>query len=103
MNLNGLNRLKRRHVAFRNGADIPRRLLVNLAKALGRKPSPAGKEPMYVSEFFPIRPLAIPSHQMVKEYTAKSILNQLEEDISHWEEYLKEEAKKSKGDKEPKS
>lgn len=51
---------------------------------------------MYVSEFFPIRPLAIPAHRMVKEYTAKSILNQLEEDISHWEEHLKDELKAKK-------
>jgi len=96
MNSKSLNRLKRRHVALRNGADIPRRVLVNLAKALGRKPSPSGKEPMYVSEFFPIRPLSIPAHRMVKEYTAKSILNQLEEDISHWEDRLRGELKAKK-------
>jgi len=99
-----LNALKRRHVALRRGADIPRRALVSLAKSLGRKPSPRGKEPTYVSELFALRPLAIPSHRMIKEYTAESILDQLEGDIFQWEEYLRKglKAKKSK-DKEPKS
>ncbi|MGP8050277.1 MAG: hypothetical protein ACLPYB_06645 [Desulfobaccales bacterium] len=46
---------------------------------------------------FPIRPLAIPAHRMVKEFTAKSILNQLEEDISHWEDRLRREMKDKKG------
>jgi len=55
---------------------------------------------MFVSDF-PIRPLAIPSHRMVKEFTAKSILNQLEEDIAHWEDHLRKELK-AKKDKETK-
>jgi hypothetical protein len=89
MDFKRLNTLKRRHVALRKGADITRRALVSLAKSFGRKPSPRGKEPTYVSEFFALRPLAIPSHRIIKEYTAKSILDQLEEDIFQWEEYLK--------------
>jgi hypothetical protein len=91
-----LNTLKRRHVALRNGADIARRALVSLAKSLGRKPSPRGKEPTYVSEFFALRPLSIPSHRIIKEYTAKSILDQLEEDIFQWEEDLKKESQTKK-------
>lgn len=95
-----LNTLKRRHAALRNRADITRRTLVSLANSLGRKPSPRGKEPTYVSEFFALRPLAIPSHRTIKEFTAKSILDQLEEDISQWEEYLRKnelQAKKKEG------
>jgi len=99
-----LNTLKRRHVALRNGADITRRALVSLAKSLGRRLAPRGKHPIYVNEFFRLNPLPIPSHRIIPEYTAKSILDQLEEDIFQWEEYLRKEleAKKSK-DKEPKS
>ena len=98
-----LNTLKRRHIALRNGADIPRRALVSLAKSLGRKASPQGKEPTYVSDFFALRPLAIPSHRIIKEYTAKSILDQLEEDIFQWGEYLKKEAQTKKEGKGAKS
>lgn len=95
-----LGRLKRRHFALRKGADITRRALVGLAESLGRKLAPRGKENTYVSTFFPLRPLAIPSHRVVKEFTAKSILDQLEEDIFQWEEYIRKELKAKESNKE---
>jgi len=45
---------------------------------------------MYMSEVFPqLSPLSIPSHPgTLKRFTALSIINQLDEDILQWEEYL---------------
>ncbi len=45
---------------------------------------------MYMSDAFPqLGPLPIPSHPgTLKRFTALSILNQLDEDILQWEEYL---------------
>ena len=86
-----LARLKRRMESLRGkAANIRTRELVGLAQALGRRRVDRGSEPTYVSDPFPtLRPATIPSHSKpLKKYTALSVLNQLEEDVSAWDEAL---------------
>lgn len=64
-----------------------------LAAALGRRLVKRGKEPMWESEVFAdLFPLSIPDHggADIPIGTQKSILNQLESDISRWHEALED-------------
>jgi transposase len=86
-----LKRLRRLLDSLRTKpANIRRRELVSLAKKLGRRRFDRGKEPTYVSDPFPdARPVTIPSHPgALKRFTASNILDQLEGDLSRWEEAL---------------
>lgn len=65
--------------------------LVAIARALGRKKADRGKEPTYESTEFPeLRPLSIPMHKGrdLPPGTRNSILSQLDEDVTAWEERL---------------
>jgi hypothetical protein len=58
-----------------------------VAGAVGRVRDPRGKEPTWVSEELPSRPpLSIPGHPRdLNKFTARSILDQLEEDVDELE------------------
>lgn len=75
--------------------------LVRFAETLGRRFDPSrGKEPTYVSTPFPqLRPLSIPGHRNANPYTAGSILDSLEQDINHWEDFVEAEEAKKKNEK----
>ncbi len=65
--------------------------MVGLAQKLGRRPCNRGKHPTYISDDFrDLRPISIPSHAggFLKRGTILSILDDLHEDISRWQEYL---------------
>jgi hypothetical protein len=72
--------------------------LEGLAKRLGRALVNRGKHPMWESsEFDDLRPLSIPHHggRDLPKGTRNSILDQLEEDLIHWEERLLNEEARS--------
>ena len=75
--------------------------LQSLAKRLGRKLVKRGKHPMWVNEEFPkLFPLAIPDHggRDLAPGTRNSILNQLDDDISAWDQLLPEEDDEEQGE-----
>ena len=89
-----LAKLRRLLEALRRGQPKARELQ-SLARQLGRKPAKnRGKEPMWEStEFDELFVLAIPNHKGrdMAPVTINKILNQLEGDISAWEERLLED------------
>lgn len=91
MNRSKLEKLKRELAAARLSAQKPRDL-EKLAGKLGRKKAD-GKHPMWISEDFHLMPLAIPHHGGLDfpPGTRNSILNQLDDDICAWEDYLGEQ------------
>jgi hypothetical protein len=74
--------------------------LTGFAGKVGRKENTSrGKEPTYVSVYFPeLRPLSIPSHSKVNPFTANSILDTLEADLDKLEAWVKEQEAKAKND-----
>ncbi len=92
MNRRRLLKLRGEQQAMLRQADLPKKKLEALAKKLGRKRRPQQTgEGMWDSEPFPhLMPLSIPKSTPVKRFTAKSILNQLEEDLDCWDEALPE-------------
>jgi hypothetical protein len=97
MNRQKLNKLRRELEQLRRGqhkaADLE-----HLATKLGRKflkgAGSRGKEPMWVStEFDDLFPLSIPRHggQDLAIGTKNSILDQLELDLTAWDERLAED------------
>lgn len=65
-----------------------------LAKQLGRSKVKRGKEPTWESdEFVGLVPISIPHHggKDIARGTKNSILDQLEDDLIAWEEYLDEQ------------
>lgn len=83
-----LKRLRQRidDLRRRLGGIKPRELEA-LAKGLGRKRHPKGKEPTWVSELPSRWPLSIPNHPGdLKKETARSILEDLEADLYALEE-----------------
>src|ERR1700723_3551375 len=66
------------------------RELISLARKLGRELVDRGKEPMYESTVFNLRPLSIPNHKGrdMAPGTRNSILDQLDEDFIEWEQRL---------------
>jgi hypothetical protein len=70
-----------------------------VAKVLGRKKVKRGKEPTWESDTFPdLRPLSIPDHggRELPTGTKYSILNQLEDDFSSWEQHIIERERLAK-------
>ena len=90
MNKNKLRKTKEKLANFRKQGGIKSTELESFAQDLGRKRSPRGSEPTWVSVPFPdLRPLSIPHHSSdLNKFTAGSILDQLEEDIERWERHL---------------
>ena len=89
MNHKKLAKLKREHETLRNSPQNAR-ALESIARKLGRSISGNGKHPMWVSTQFNLRPLSIPHHggRDIPNPTRNSILDQLEEDMICWDEYL---------------
>jgi len=89
-----LNKLKSRLASLRNrSANIRSSELQSLAKSLGReKWKGRGKEPTWISNIFPnARPISIPDHPgALPKFTARNILDQLEQDIFMFEDELDE-------------
>jgi hypothetical protein len=69
-------------------ASLRPRELIDIAKKLGRYRSNQGKEPTFVSDGIPGRPITIPAHKTLKRGTALNILGQLENDIFYLREQL---------------
>ena len=91
MNRRKLNKIKQDIDGFRNRGGVKSSKLESLAKRLGRDKSNRGKEPTWVNKQFPdLRPLSIPHHgaRDLNKFTARGILDQLEEDFEKWEEVL---------------
>ena len=82
MNREKLKKLREEIDKLRRRGGIKPRELETLAMALGRKRSPRGKEPAWVSEVAGCYPFTIPNHPTdLNKFTARRILNQLEADI----------------------
>ena len=93
MNFNKLTKIQERITQARRSPQKASDL-EKLAKQLGRSLFNRGKEPTWVSVDFPhLRPLTIPRHgsKDVSPFVKKTVLNQLELDISAWEEICNED------------
>jgi len=92
MNHKRLERIKKLHEALKNTNGIKSKQLQNLARQLGREIDKRGKEPTWINPYFKdLRPVSIPCHSgEMKRFTAQNVLNYLEEDIEHWEDWLDE-------------
>ena len=62
-----------------------------MAEAVGRRRGKRGKEPTWVSELFPDRPLSIPAQREQNRHTARSILDELEQDLDEIEMWMDDE------------
>jgi hypothetical protein len=84
----------------RGGGQKSARYLEQLAIRLGRKKHPKGKEPTYFNEILPdLSPLSIPGHGGdLKPGTAKSILDQLDEDVFRLIEICEEDKEEDEDD-----
>lgn len=91
MNQKKVDKLRREVEKLRRKGDIKERELRGLAEAVGRRRGTRGKEPTWVSEQFPARPLSIPAQRVVNRYTALGILDDLEQDLDEIEATLEEE------------
>jgi hypothetical protein len=81
-----IDRLRRDIEGLRRKGGVKGRELQRIAKAVGRKLGQRGKEPTWVSAQFPKRPLSIPGHPGdLNRNTARSILDQLEQDLDEIE------------------
>lgn len=69
--------------------------LVAIAKKLERSKANIGHEPTYIKGTDPtLRPLTIPGHASdLKVGTARSIIDQLLDDVDEWDIYLNEAGK----------
>jgi hypothetical protein len=88
-----LDKLHIRVAGLRKKGGIKYTALESLARALGRVPFKRGKEPTWINKIFPdLRPLSIPRHgsKDLNRITANNILDQLELDISKFEELIEE-------------
>jgi hypothetical protein len=84
-----VERLRRKIAKIRRTGGIRSSELVRLAQQVGRRLHQRGREPTWVSELLPgARPLSIPSHAELNRFTARSILDQLEEDLDMITEQL---------------
>jgi hypothetical protein len=86
-----LKKLRQQIDILRRRGGIKPRELEAVAKALGRKLRPRGKEPMWVTDRAGSRPISIPHHTDLNRFTAQNILDQLEADIDEIEGYGDEE------------
>ena len=78
-----LARLRSRVEQLRGRGGIRAVELERLARAVGRRQHPRGKEPTWISTVLPhARPLSIPRHAGdLNRFTARAILDQLDADI----------------------
>ena len=87
-----IDKLRREIEGLRRKGGIKGRELQKIARATGRKLGQRGKEPTWVSDRFPSRPLSIPGHPGdLNKNTAKDILEQLEQDLDEIEEEMDDE------------
>jgi hypothetical protein len=94
-----LQRLRQQIASLRR-SQPKARVLIALAKALGRMEEDRGKEPTYCSEEFQdLSPLTIPMHKGrdLPPGTRDSILNQLDEDVDAWDQRLFERERTNGG------
>ena len=92
MNQKRLAKLRRDIEGLRRKGGIKGRELRKIAGAVGRKLGQRGKEPTWVSERFPDRPLSIPGQSKdINRFTALDILDQLEQDLDEIEAEAKDE------------
>lgn len=91
MNRRKLAKLRGEIAAMRRAIQTARDL-ERMASQLGRSAQDRGKHPMWISRHFDLPPLSIPHHggRDLPVGTRNSILNQLEDDVSAWEEYFEE-------------
>jgi hypothetical protein len=83
-----LKKLRAERERLRAAGSVKNSAMQGFAQRLGRSLNPGrGKHPTFVNLHFPhLRPLSIPSHSIpLKKNTARSILEQLEEDLECWE------------------
>ena len=77
-----VSRLRKEIEKLRRIGGVRSAELRRLARQVGRKPHPRGKEPTWVNERFPrARPLSIPGHRELNRFTTRAILDRLEEDL----------------------
>ena len=91
MNSKKLTKLRREINGLRQKGGIKPKEMETLARALGRKLHSRGSEPNWVSSVFPdLRPLSIPHHggHDLNKFTARAILDQLENDIERFEKQV---------------
>ena len=65
-----------------------------LARMCGRRMRPGGNHPVWITDYFPHRPLPIPRHggnRNIAPHAKKVILNALEADAAAWEEILEKQ------------
>lgn len=87
MSPRNLSKVRRDIERLRRKGGVKGRELEAIAKALGKERDPRGKEPTWVNkEWSEQRPLSIPSHPRdLNKYTAKAILDRLEQDLDEME------------------
>ncbi len=96
MNKKKLKKLVRRVRSLRQAsANLSFSKLSSLAAKFERKRSDRGKEPTFVSTVFSdLRPITIPGHPgAINRFTAEGILDQFDEDVIHWQNYLNKKPK----------
>lgn len=93
MDSKGFEKLRREIRELRKSGGIKSAVLQSLAKRIGRKRHPRGKEPTWVFENPTGRnPLSIPNHPGdLNKFTAKAILDVLEEDLDYLEESVSDD------------
>ena len=93
-----LDKFRRQLEAFRKQGGLSSKPLVKLAKALGCKIDPRGKEPTYVNEQLPgLLPVSIPNRKDLAPGTKANILDSLEGHIYAWEDRLEKEKANTNG------
>jgi len=75
-------KLRQELASLRKKGGLESREVEDFARALGRRRHSRGKEPAWVSDVPGLRPVSIPDHPGdLNRFTARGILNQLEEDL----------------------
>lgn len=91
MDVRKLDKIEKEIEGLRRG-QAKARDLESVAQRLGRRPfNKTGKEPTYLNTTFKdLRPLSIPHHggKDIPIGTKNCILNQLEEDVAKWREWI---------------
>jgi hypothetical protein len=93
MKARGTRGLRRRIEALRQAGSVRPGELERLARSLGRTRVKRGKHSTWVRYLLPTaRPVSIPNHSGdLNRFTARAILDQLEEDLSMLEELADQE------------
>lgn len=103
MTPNKLEKIKREIAAARRRVNTYRDLAsiaISLERRLAKGAEVRGKGPAFISTAFPnANPITIPNHagKTIKKGTAHSILNQLDEDVSRFEEQFDNDTDDSDG------